>query len=335
MGILSPEVFTMFVLMALFTTFMTSPALSLIGRIFPETTVKQITSRIVETGNKILISFGSALTGVRLLRLAGEISPKSEHQVNITALHLTQGTDMHPIHADSYAQESFRPLQDEAEAAGIKIETRYKVTDDVEQEILETAESQNYDLILIGAGKSIYKGSLLGSLIGIVNILSFRNILQLIKGKNPIAKRDDLIHEKARHIIENAPCTAGVFIDKDFKKADSIFIPVLNKNDAFLLTFIKKFIENSGSVIDVFDKDGILANNPTVISEIESMNYLRPNAIRFIGSSEIGQNTSFEKYQLMLVSYDGWETLVKNHKYWISKTPSSLIVKPGKEFCRI
>ncbi|MFA6567222.1 MAG: cation:proton antiporter [Victivallales bacterium] len=332
MGILSPEVFTMFVLMALFTTFMTGPSLGFIGRMFLETKAKQITSRIAETGNKILISFGPALTGVRLLRLAGEISPKSDHQVNITALHLTQGTDMHPIHADSYAQESFRPLLDEAKAAGIKIETRYKVTDDVEHEILETAESQNYDLILIGSGKSIYKGSLLGSLIGIVNILSFRNILQVIKGKSPIIRRDDLIHEKARHLIENAPCTAGVFIDKNFEKAGSIFIPVLNKEDVFLLAFIKKFIKNSDSVIEIFDKEGVLTNNPAVNSEIESMNYHKHNAIRFIGRSEIEQNTFFGKHQLVLVSYNGWKTLVKSHKDWINKTPSSLIIKPGREF---
>ncbi|MFA6569306.1 MAG: cation:proton antiporter [Victivallales bacterium] len=322
----------MFVLMALVTTFMTGPALSLIGRIFPEITVKQIASRIVETGNKILISFGPALTGVRLLRLAGEISPKSEHQANITALHLTLGTDMHPIHADSYAQESFQPLLDEAKASGVKIETCYKVTDDIEQEILGIAESQNYDLILIGSGKSIYKGSLLGSMIGMMNILSFKNILQVIKGKPPIIKKDDLIHEKARHLIENAPCTVGVFIDKDFKNVGSIFIPVLNKNDAFVLTFIKKFIKNSGSAIEIFDKEGILANNPAVISEINSMNDRKPNTIRFIGSSEIEQNTFFEKHQLILVSYDGWETLVKNHKDWIKKMPSALIIKPGREF---
>lgn len=335
MGILTPEVFTMFVLMALVTTFMTGPALSLIGRIFPEITVKQIASRIVETGNKILISFGPALTGVRLLRLAGEISPKSEHQANITALHLTLGTDMHPIHADSYAQESFQPLLDEAKASGVKIETCYKVTDDIEQEILGIAESQNYDLILIGSGKSIYKGSLLGSMIGMMNILSFKNILQVIKGKPPIIKKDDLIHEKARHLIENAPCTVGVFIDKDFKNVGSIFIPVLNKNDAFVLTFIKKFIKNSGSAIEIFDKEGILANNPAVISEINSMNDRKPNTIRFIGSSEIEQNTFFEKHQLILVSYDGWETLVKNHKDWIKKMPSALIIKPGREFMPI
>jgi Kef-type K+ transport system membrane component KefB len=331
MGILTPEVFTMMVLMALVTTFMTGPALNFINRIFPDIVIPQIITGIAETGNKILISYGPSLTGVKLLRLAGEMSPKSKNQANITALHLTKGTEVHPIHTDDYALESFQPLMDEAKQAGIRIKARYKVTNNIEQEILKTAKSQDFDIMLIGSGRSIFKGSYLGSFIGTLNAISLKNIFELFKGKNQFMKKDDLIHERARYMVENATCTVGVFIDNNFEKADSIFIPILNRDDAFLLAFIKKFIKNNKAVVDIFDKDGIFTNSPVINSEIENINYHKPDSIRFVSRGEIEDNSFFEKQQLMLVSYEGWKTLVKSYKNWTHKMPSSLIIKPGKE----
>jgi Kef-type K+ transport system membrane component KefB len=331
MGILTPEVFTMMVLMALVTTFMTGPALNFINRIIPDIAKTQLVTGIVETGNKILISYGPSLTGVKLLRLASELSPKSKNQANITALHLTKGTEVHPIHTDEFAIDSFQPLLDEAKNTGIKVKARYKVTDNIEQEILKTAESQNYDILLIGSGKSIYAGSILGTMIGTVNKVSFKNIFKLFKGKNEIMKNDYLIHEKAKYMIENSPCTIGVFVDKNFVNAKSIFLPLLNIEDAFLFAFIKKFIKNNDTIIEIFDKTGLLAKNSVINSELESMNYHKPDSIRFINKTEIEENHFFDKHQLMLVSYEGWKTIVKNYKNWTDRIPSTLIIKPGKE----
>jgi Kef-type K+ transport system membrane component KefB/nucleotide-binding universal stress UspA family protein len=331
MGILTPEVFTMMVLMALVTTFMTGPAITLILKIFPDIAIPQLVPGIVETGNKILISYGPSISGVKLLRLASEMSPKSKNQANITALHLTKGTEVHPIHTDDYALESVQPLLDEAKQAGIKIKARYKVTNNIEEEILKTSRSQDYDIVLIGSGKSIFTGSLLGNFIGAVNTFNLRNIIQFIKGENHFLKKDDLIHEKARFMFENAACTVGVFIDKDFEKAESIFIPVLHRDDAFLLTFIKKFTKNNQAVFEVFDKTGIFTNSPVLNSEIENLNYHKPNSIRFVSRNEIEDGLYFDKHQLMLVSYEGWKTVVKRYKNWTNKIPSSLIIKPAKE----
>ena len=73
LGILSPEVFSMMVIMALATTFMTGPSIDLIERIF-----RPKTSAIAEKVNqlrkfKIILSFGNPETGTSLLRLAHKI----------------------------------------------------------------------------------------------------------------------------------------------------------------------------------------------------------------------------------------------------------------------
>ncbi|MBA3900171.1 MAG: cation:proton antiporter, partial [Bacteroidetes bacterium] len=85
LGVLSPEVFAMMVIMALFTTFMTGPALNLIEKIFPE---KIPVKSIAEQFN-ILISFGNPDTGKAMLRLASAFIKKTAEKSGITTLHLS------------------------------------------------------------------------------------------------------------------------------------------------------------------------------------------------------------------------------------------------------
>jgi Kef-type K+ transport system membrane component KefB len=85
MGVLSPEIFAMLVLMALITTFMTGPALDLIEKYLPERT-EQITEAVQTV--KVLISFGKAEMGKTLLHLAHLFTPSKE-RVEYTALHIS------------------------------------------------------------------------------------------------------------------------------------------------------------------------------------------------------------------------------------------------------
>lgn len=78
--VLTPEVFTMMVIMALVTTFMTGPALDFINFIFKNK--EAITPEIVLNENKykVLISFGNNEKGKSLLRLANSLTKKQKNQ---------------------------------------------------------------------------------------------------------------------------------------------------------------------------------------------------------------------------------------------------------------
>lgn len=88
LGILTPEVFAMMVVMALVTTFMTSPLLSLIEKVFKK---KQTDENQVEDKYKILVSFKSAKTGRKLLFLANSFIRKKQASSELTMLHLSEG----------------------------------------------------------------------------------------------------------------------------------------------------------------------------------------------------------------------------------------------------
>lgn len=74
--VLTPEVFTMMVIMALVTTFMTGPALDLINYLFKskDSIVPEIETK--PNDYKILISFGNNEKGKSLLRLASSLIKK-------------------------------------------------------------------------------------------------------------------------------------------------------------------------------------------------------------------------------------------------------------------
>jgi hypothetical protein len=47
----------------------------------------------------------------------------------------------------------------------LEISTIFKVTNDIETEIVDVANHGDYDLLLVGLGKSIFEGTLLGRVV--------------------------------------------------------------------------------------------------------------------------------------------------------------------------
>ncbi|MGZ4059647.1 MAG: cation:proton antiporter domain-containing protein, partial [Bacteroidia bacterium] len=152
LGVLSPVVFAMMVLMALITTFMTGPALDLINY-FSKHDDK---SKTIKQKFRILVSFGNPQTGKRMIKIANLLAGASNTQ--ITALHITPSSDINKFNAEEYEKESFKPIRSEANKLGIDIKTIYKASNDVSDEILNSANEGQYDLLIVGAGQSVFQG---------------------------------------------------------------------------------------------------------------------------------------------------------------------------------
>ncbi|HTG66547.1 MAG TPA: cation:proton antiporter, partial [Flavobacterium sp.] len=182
--VLTPEVFTMMVIMALVTTFMTGPALDILGFIFKRKHELEHTETIEEKKYQILISFGNNEKGKSLLRLANSLTKNQKATSEITAMHLSQSDELHSFNMEEIEKESFEPIFDESDHLGVKLLSIFKVTNDIETEIAEVANEGEYDLLLIGLGKSIFEGSLLGKVIGFTTrIINPDRLIDKFKGK--------------------------------------------------------------------------------------------------------------------------------------------------------
>ena len=157
MQILPPAIFVMLVLMTLVTTFMTTPLISFIDFCY-RTREKIIENKKAGTVSgvfKVLLSFGRAGNGQIMLDVAHQMFSKGKNHLEITALHLTVGSDVNPLHADNFEEVSFGPILYGAKKLGIPLITRYEVSNNAGQDICDIVNEEGYDFLLVGAGFSM------------------------------------------------------------------------------------------------------------------------------------------------------------------------------------
>jgi Kef-type K+ transport system membrane component KefB len=325
--VLTPEVFTMMVIMALVTTFMTGPALDLINYIFKNKTA--IIPEIIPNHNKyrILISFGNNEKGKSLLRLANSFVKKQKGTSSITALHLSLSDEMHPFNMDDKEKSSFIPIMEESENLNQEITTIFKATNDIETEIADIANQGDYDLLLVGLGKSIFEGTILGKVIGFTTrIINPDRLIDKFTGKEGLFENSPF-DERTRQIISKTKMPLGILIDKELQVVNQIFMPIFNAEDAFLIDYIQKLIFNNNSKVMVLDVNNHVNTNFVIKSAIESLQKKYPENIALM-QERIVKKEFLSNQDLMIISLESWKTLVDSRSIWLSRVPSVLILKP-------
>lgn len=327
LGVLSPTVFSMMVLMALITTFMTGPALDLINWAFKSKNEDEVPSEISQANKfKILISFANPERGKSLLRLAHSLIKKLNGNAAVTAMYLAPTNELHHFETEQHEKESFIPIVEESENLNQKITTLFKASNDIDSDITEVANKGDYDLLLIAVGKSIFEGSLLGKILGFTTrIINPEKLLNQVTGKESLFENSPF-DESTIAILNKSKVPVGVLVDKDFKSADKVFIPVFSENDTFLIKFAQKLIKNSESQITLLDVSDHIKNNAELREKIRAIEQTAPNHIS-VHSEKIIDKDLLGQQELMLVSMESWKKLVDTKSLWLSNIPSTLIIK--------
>jgi Kef-type K+ transport system membrane component KefB len=324
LGVLTSEIFTMMVIMALVTTFMTGPALDIINFLF-KSKIEPITEEKA-SNYKILISFGNYEKGRSLLRLANSLIKKQKETSSITALHLSKSDDMHGFNLEEYEQETFAPILDESKVLNQEMQTIFKATIDIENDIVDIAKHGDYDLLLIGLGKSIFEGTFLGKLLGFTTrIINPDRFIDKITGKEGLFE-NSIFDERTRQIIAKNRTPLAILIDNDLYVTDKVFVPFFGVDDAFLIDYIQKLIFNNNSKVIVVDVNKQIENNFLIKNAIQTLETNNPDNIALIDQNEI-QKTFLIKQDLMVISLEGWKKLVESESYWLISLPSVLIIK--------
>lgn len=290
LGILSPEVFAMMVLMALVTTFMTGPLLNLINFIF-----RSARHAENEAKYKILIAFGPAIKGKKLLRLADQITHQHTSEADITAFHLTPSADINPKEAKVYEEESFRLVRHEAQMLGVSVKTLYKASNDINKEITGEANRGKYDLLLVGGSRSVFS--------------------------------TDVVGGKVKNYLEDTTCQLGVLVDKDFEVADRIVLMLQDYSDLFLISFAEKFIINNSAKVVISDPNRLVRMNSVFSASIEKINKENPESIEVSESHQLTEEY-FNRFNLFIISYYSWKHMNRSRNLWLAYVPSTLILKP-------
>lgn len=204
-GVLSPEIFTILVLMALVTTFMTGPAMSMINYFFRKPEVEQFAFGTL----KVLIAFGPPAAGGRLISMVNSLFGNLKKGLKITAIHLTPNTEISIKNAKLFEEEAFSKVMEVAAETGIDVKTIYRTAENVTQEITKYANQGKFDLLIVGSSRPLLSQDQTGG--------------------------------RARYFFERTKCDVGLFIDRGFEKICRILIITESDEESYLHTLAKGF----------------------------------------------------------------------------------------------
>ena len=326
LGVLSPKVFTMMVIMALVTTFMTGPALDIINYIFKSKDVF-IPEEIKNNSDyKVLISFGNNEKGKSLLRLANSLVKKQTETTVVTAMHFTSSDELHAYDLDEYETKAFEPIVRESKALNQEITTIFKATNDIETDIADVSAKGEYDLLLVGLGKSIFEGTILGKVLGFTSrFINPDRLLDKFTGKEGLFENSPF-DERTRLIISKTKTPLGILIDKDLKKVENVTIPIMSIGDAFLFDYAERLIFNNNTKVTIVENNNQRKNNFIIENAVAGLKLKYANNLQLVDYGKLNK-PFLEKQDLVLVSLESWKNLVNEEEAWLSDIPSALILK--------
>ena len=175
LGVISPKLFTMLVLMALFTTFITTP---LVKRIYPPELMARELPAVAEQaplpaqpGFTVLVCVANERSGPPMIALAGALYDRDE-RAQLYALELVPATDRQSFYvqpkSEEASAETLRPLLDRARELDLSVESLSFVSADPAEDICKVARARGANLILMGWHKPVLGGAVLGGTVSSV-----------------------------------------------------------------------------------------------------------------------------------------------------------------------
>lgn len=208
LGVITPAVYAMMVIMALVTTGMTTPILHWVYplRLFgasreqaahPEVAVAQA------PGLKILIPVSLPKSGGPLVQIADTLIGSKKEDSRLYALHLKPPADHEAYRtgldeATQTHDESLAPLLAQARGRAIPVEQISFVSRDVAGDIAEVARLNSVDLVLLGYHKPVIGKTILGGTV--------------------------------HRVLQHTDADVAVFVDRGFRTARRILVPYLGSD---------------------------------------------------------------------------------------------------------
>lgn len=326
LGILTPEVFAMMVVMALVTTFMTSPLLSLIDKVFKK---KRIEETQVERKFKILVSFKSARTGRKLLFLANSFIRKKQANSELTMLHLSEGNLLYQYGVEEEAEQEFESVKEEAHSLQQSFTPMFKVVGDISSNVAKIANKGDYDFLLIGFKGFVDSNNVLERFLGFSNkLLHIPNYLLMKFGSRKKWSRMLLapLDENTRTIVSKSDMPVGIFIDKGLISMRNIFVPILDEDDIFVGGFMERLAQNSYVRITLWDPIGLADNSLEFVKSVKAIKSVNPYLFQLWNNNIPVDSDILKKQDLILISLNSWIELDDRNPRLMKDAPSTLIL---------
>ncbi len=296
LGVLSPPIFTMMVIMAIVTTFMTGPFLTLIQRksLLPIRVKEK--KKTVKKKFKLTFTFGPAESGVSFMRLVSGLIDRKKMEW-VFALHLSPPSDSAIPTGNLQEREEkiFAPTLALANELNVKVRPIFSISADIKKDITKYAGQISPNFLFMGAARTVFGDSVTGGKVG--------------------------------EIIRELNCGVGVFIDQGLSSTKKILVHYYNTENEALLEIAGRYYQKSESEIS------ILVESPEEqFSEEKLKKYFgysskkkKTNPIRVV-YNHILSSAYIQNYDLTLVDMEYWRIMKNLNNEWMKELNSSILL---------
>ena len=297
LGVLPPSIFVILVLMALVTTFMTTPMLDFVEWKFR-------TNEFFLKKRKLFIFFGNPKSGAKLLWAYSILFGKKLNENYVAAIHYTNGTDINPTNATEFMRNSFAPINNYSQHLNVNVESIYRVTDNIVGDILEKINNEKPALVLMGSGP---------------------NFMNVDLNKLPIIF--NMFKNKVDSIIDKVDSTVGVLINHSRKNGGNVPAVFINGEvDNFFFLFISNILKAGSNRLNVYYWNTESVKYNTRLN-ILKLNY--PDRIELIEVDHINNLKLHHNEGLLLMSITTSDYILEHHASIFASLPPVLMIKPG------
>jgi Kef-type K+ transport system membrane component KefB/nucleotide-binding universal stress UspA family protein len=315
LGVISPTLFTMMVIMALVTTFMTTPLLKWIYP--PEELARDRIDAVpvVAPANAppftvmMCVSHGQAGPGLVLLSHA--LTARDTKNAQVYALHLVPTTyrvSFHGVTQKSTPQEgALAPLLGSARNLGLEVRPLSFVSSEPAADICRTAEAKRADLILLGMHKPLFSRTVLGG----------------------------TVHE----VMQGAGTDVAVLVNRGLKELRRVLVPFIGSpHDRTALKLAQRLLRHAGAEITLLhittpgrDADGSAARTRVEDLFPGESGQVRFQVVAHASPEEAALEESRKGYDLVVVGV-GAEWGLESHPFGLHReriiddAPTSLLV---------
>lgn len=298
MGVLPPSIFVILVIMALVTTFMTTPLLHLVEHIFIRREEK------LSLVHKLIFCFGRPESGRSLLSIYHLLFGKQLQKNHLIAAHYTIGTDLNPLNAEHYAKESFALVNQEARELNVQVDNHYRVTDKLVQEMIHFVSREKPDMLLLGAGNH-YLPDMLVKPGAILWLTLFRD------------KIDD--------VLDQVKCPVAVFVNRQYREGAAASFMLGGMMDIFLLPYLERMVASGRTVrLFLFDSD-----DEEFRQQVGYLIDAYPDLISPVWFAETDDLITEDKDGLLIMSHQSYTKLAEDEEVF-AKLPSLLVIRRNK-----
>ena len=118
---------------------------------------------------------------------------------------------MNPTSVEQFFEESFIPVDKQAEHLNIHIEKRYRVTDNLVSDMISTVEAESPDILLLGAGPRF-----------------------MTDGEKSMTSFFGLFRKKVDDVLEHASCPVAIFVNRDYRNGDEVAVLINGGSEEYV-----------------------------------------------------------------------------------------------------